>query len=201
MAIYTNKQGELRIYDGTSPTPYYISICFDGGDFSAPEGRQRPEEKLILHRGRADSSCPPVYIQGTDEPILEPLELSFSIRIQNSTTAHDKILAALSNISGTSPWTVGTDNWTSAKGTSTLTAGDGTTFTDPEFADSSKVAVNVEILWTLNSVAVGRRYEAVYFPPDQVSLEESEDGVTLNCTGLIYGAISQITSFTTGTAS
>jgi len=41
----------------------------------------------------------------------------------------------------------------------------------------------------------------VWFPADQQSLAEAEDGVSVSVTGSIYGLVSVITGFTAGAAS
>ncbi len=196
--IYTAKDGELRLYDGTSPTPYYLSIPFAGADFSGPEGRPRPEENLVLNRGVFDDNAH--YYQGGDEGVLAPLALSFSALIDD-TLNRQKLRDALCNLDGASPWTVGGNSWATTKGTTQLKAGDGTLHTTPAFADSSKVCVNVEILWNSGANDIGRSYAEVYFPPDQVTVTEGAEGVRLDIHGLIYGEITEITAFTAGTAS
>jgi len=198
MATYTSIQGQIRLYDG-SATPYYVALTFDEGNLSAPSGRARPEETAIFHRGRGAKGVH--YISGPDAPILEPLELTFGLRVQNVLATAQKFRAAMCNPDLAATWEVDGDTWVSTKGDFTLTDGDGNSFTDPAFADSKKVCVNVEILWTLDSVAYGFKYGAVYFPPDQQSLAESEEGVIISATGLIYGTITEITSFTFGTES
>ena len=189
-------------------TPNIYTVAFDQGDLSAPEGRQRPEEKLILHRGRASSAFGPHYILGVDESIFEGLELSFSVMLDsvyNRTAIKEALTCGNPNFTYPggiissplvppfkSSWTV---SGTSTKTDTSIIGGDGNTYSTPAFADSSKKTVCVEIIWSLNGVVIGRRYNEVYFAPDQVSIEESEDGVTLNCTGLIYGSIETIYGF------
>ena len=201
MATYTALDGALRLYDSAA-TPFYIQVLFDEGNLSFPEGRARPEETPTLHRGRATTAT--VHnILGPDTPTLEPQELSFSFRMQNSVTAEALLIDALCNPRLDGTWQVGSvpDTWTTTKGDATLTNGAGVTFTDPDFADPEKVCVNVEILWTRSAVSVGRLISAVYFPADQISLAEAEDGVIVSVTGQIYGTVSGITAFTAGTES
>jgi len=166
----------------------YFALIFDEGNLSAPEGRARPEETAILHRGRAAKGVH--YIGGPDAPILEPVELTFGVRV-DTVYNRNALLAAL---------TCGNPNYdtnwdaagTSTKGDTSLVDGDGNSFTLPGFADSEKKTVCVEILWTKDGVQYGRAYHEVYFPPDQQSLAESEEGVIVSCTGLVYGKIEEI---------
>ena len=51
MAVYTYGDGALRLYDGTTPTPYYLEVRFVEASLRAPTGRPRPPERLILDRG------------------------------------------------------------------------------------------------------------------------------------------------------
>jgi hypothetical protein len=198
MALFTMMHGVLRIYDSTA-TAFYINIPYTDGNVSAPDGRPRVEETSVLDRGRGSVGVH--NIAGIDDPVIGPLDLSFSLRMQNVVATMAKIRNALSNPDNASPWLVGSDTWVTTKGDFTLTGGNGATFTDPAFEDATKVCVNVEILWTRGGASYGRKYGAVYFPPDQVSLAESADGVVLSVTGKIYGTITTITSFTAGNAS
>jgi hypothetical protein len=197
MATYTNIHGALRLYDGTA-TPYYVAMLFDNGDLSAPEGRARTEETVIFHRGRGSADTH--YVSGPDTPIVEPMEISYSFRVSNVTATHDKIRAAHSNPDG-GAWSVDGDTWVTTKGDYSLINGAGAAFTDPAFEDTLKFCVNVEVLWTRDAVAVGRKYGAVWFPPDQIQIQEAEDGVTVSVTGRIYGLVTPISAFTAGTAS
>ena len=57
--IFTEKDGELRIYDGTSggTHPFYMELLFTNSDLSFPIARGRPEENLTLNRGNMDSNA------------------------------------------------------------------------------------------------------------------------------------------------
>lgn len=194
---YTGIDGELRLYDGTG-TPYYIAVIFEGMDLSAPLGRPRTEETMIFDRGRGDTNAH--YISGPDDPIVEPMELSFSVRMQADATLHAKLIDALA-VDQPASWTVDGDTWVTTKGDFSLVNGDGSTFTDPAFDDSRKYCVNVEALWTAGGVAEGYKWGAVYFPADQQTVAEAEDSLIINCTGQIYGLVTSIQAFTSGNES
>jgi hypothetical protein len=199
MATYTALDGAFRIYESTA-TPFYVPVLFDEGDLSFPEGPARPEETPILHRGRHSANSH--YILGPDTPILEPLDVSFSFRMQNDVTAHDLLRDALCNPDNNSPWTVGGDTWVTTKGDGLLVPGTGVAgVADPAFVDPVKKCVNFEILWTRATVAVGRKLVAVYIAPPDISIAEAEDGVMVSVTGKIYGGVANITAFTVGTQS
>ena len=52
--MYNLTNGKIRLYDGTA-TPFYIEVPFDIGDFDGPFGEPLHDEKLIMHRARADA--------------------------------------------------------------------------------------------------------------------------------------------------
>ena len=199
MAIYTALNGAMRLYDSTA-TPFYLALTFENADLSAPTMRPRPEETNVMHRGRASATT--CKILGDDSPILDPMELSFSFKMQNSVAIHGKLMAALSNPYQASPWLVGSDTWVTTKGDGLLTNGDGTgSVPDPAFADTLKKAVDLCIIWTRDAVVMGFRYFAVYFPPDQITFKEAEDSITYSVKGEIHGHITAITAFPAGNAS
>ena len=72
---FTNRDGEIRFYDGTA-TPYFLKIVFSGGDLSAPLGPPRPEEELLLDRQKIDANT--CYVGGSEAALLAPLEISLS---------------------------------------------------------------------------------------------------------------------------
>jgi hypothetical protein len=198
VSLYAMTHGVMRLYDGTGGSPFYLVVPFTDGNLSAPEGRARIDEKFVLDRGRGSVGVSAVG--GVDDPILNPLTLSFSMRIQNDATVMPKLRLALSN-PDLGAWSIGGNTWVTTKGGSTLTGGDGNTFSDPAFEDTKKFCVDVCILWTRAAVPYGRRYRSVFFPPEQQSVAESADGVVLSASGMIYGTVSAITAFPSGTLS
>jgi hypothetical protein len=62
--------------------------------------------------------------------------------------------------------------------------------------------VNVEVLWTDPQGVANRGFKwgEVYFPPDR-QVMEGVDSVMVSLDGEVYGAISLITPFTSGTES
>jgi hypothetical protein len=166
----------------------YHNMVFDLGDLSAPEGRARPEETVIFHRGRGSADTH--YCAGPDAPILEPVELSFSARVGTVYTK-DVLLAALTcaNPNLSTAWDA---TGTSTKGDTTYTNGAGSEMSFPSLEDASKKTVCVQVLWTRGGVQIGRAYHEVLFLPDQLQLQEAEDSVTMSVTGRIYGKIEAI---------
>lgn len=183
---YSFHDGELRIYDG-STTVFYYKVKFVQADPQIPSGRPRPEQRLILDRGRASSNMK--YSKGPDDVIFEPLEISFTARVDENVNRQSLEQALKCG-------TVGGQALTSTKGTSTV---EGVTL--PAFDnDSNMKTVNIEILYTGATNNWGRKLEEVYFPPEQILFGPADsDGIPFSATGRVYGAISTISSFTTGT--
>ena len=61
----------------------------------------------------------------------------------------------------------------------------------------------METLWTSphSGSVIGQYWDEVYFPPQQITLNESADMVELRVQGLVYGNIGQLGAFTSGTES
>jgi len=161
----------------------YFEIAFAGMDFSGPTGRPMTEEVIVLDRGQMSSKAH--YIEGADDKIFEALDISFSCFIDD-TVNRERVMLALEcgNFDDSARWdTTGT----TTKG---QTKNDGTN-ANPAFKDASKKAVNVQILWT-GSNPIGYGYYEVFFPKENQSISEGDDGVTLSCTGAVYGVIGRI---------
>lgn len=187
---FTNRKGTIRLYDGTA-TPFYIEIAFTAGDLSGPIGRPLVEEIPVLDRGNIDANAH--YITGSEQVHLDPLDLSFSCLITDLTNwGYLKDLLRVVNGVGTA---VNSNTIVSTKGD---TQNDGAN-NNPALGDSSKLTLNLEYLLDGASSDLGFQFNEVYFPIDQVSMSESEDSVTLALTGKIYGTITDITAWTSGT--
>jgi hypothetical protein len=201
MAKYTMKDGALRLYDSTA-TPFYLVLKFIQGDFTAPAGRARPEERLVLDRGILNTDGH--YVDGPDDPILEPVQITFSLLLDESANK-TKLRQAINADSAdtTSGWTVGGDTWLTTKIDGTLISGSGASVAPPAFADDRKGTVDIEVLWNdPDGVgAVGMQYKGCYFSPEQQSLAEGEDGIPISLTAMCYGPIAEISAFTAGTES
>ena len=182
---FTNRDGEIRLYDATA-TPYYLKIVFSGGDLSAPMGAPRPEEELVLDRQRSDSNA--CYVRRSDAALLAPLDLSFSVVV----TDHATFGYLLDWLEGN---TVNSQTIVSTKGT---TQRDGSN-TTPGFADSVKKCTNVEYQLDGPSSDVVWKYAEVYFSLSEAVMTETDDGVRVALKGQVYGTITRASSFTTGT--
>ena len=189
--IFTNKDGELRLYDGSGVTgPIYMEILFTNADLSFPLGRGRPEETLVLNRGNADENAQ--YSDGPDNPILEGLPFSASLMADD--TVNTQYLVDL--LSGVT--LINNKSLTSTKGTSTVTVTATSTVSTPAFADDQKVTYDAEIIYD-GSNDLGFKIDEIYFNPMSQVVNEGEDSITINLDGMIHGNITRISSFSSGT--
>lgn len=196
MTIFTARDGELRLYDATA-TPFFLKIVFYGMDLSAPENRPRPDPEIIR---LANSIF--IYKPIDLEPILSPLPISFSLRYEVTNRLKFRQALGLNLQSAAGVYTVGANTWVTTYRTTNVLDAAGATITRPtSLADVMKVCCNMEALWTNpDGTTMGRRWAECYFPPQNNTLNEQQEGIGLRASGLCYGAISTIASFTAGNA-
>lgn len=196
MSILTQKDGELRLYDG-STSKQYLQILFTQGDITFPLGRNKVEEMLNMDRGNFDSNAS--YHEGPDDPILEPLPYTLSCLVDDQ--AYTGVLEAIfsgvttvGKVSATDPVTL-----TTTKATSTLVI-QNTDVSTVAFADPSKIALDAEILFDTSGTDIGWQHKEVYFTPGEQTIAEGTDGTVLNINGMWYGSSTTISAFTSGAA-
>jgi hypothetical protein len=164
----------------------YYEVVFSEMNLSAPEGTNRPEEIIRMNRGQLDSNAH--YIQGLDDPIVEPKTLTFSALLDSvyNKSALPKALSC--EAAGIATWP---NAGISTKGDTELPAGlTGTMVFTPLFTDPTKKAVCIQARWSdVNASSVFREYNEVHIPSGSVTLQEGPDRVTLQLTGGIYGSI------------
>jgi len=190
--LLQGKDGELRLADfGSGGTTYYFQVLFSEMDFTGPTSRPRTEETMVMDRGNMDTNAH--YIEGTDEPRYAPLPVSMSCKLADTTNSR----SLLEWISGV------TQVYNTAAGTTEIYSFDGTRAIDgndlPAMKDSGKQCYRVEILWDGDS-DIGMQYNSIYFPPGEQAINESADGLILNCNGQVYGDVTFITAFDTSGA-
>jgi hypothetical protein len=183
---FTNRTGRIRIYDG-SPTPYYLEMKFDVGNFTGPIGYNDTEELLQLHRGRLDGVQH--YIEGDHRRVFDPLEIVFGLIFEKNFAFN--ILDLLINNSVEGVNLVSTKATSLRKDLSTI-----------EFSSSSYKTFDVAILWTTNNLqgeSLGYLYREVgFFDPSNQKISESEDEIKFDLSGKWYGSVQRITSFPVG---
>lgn len=210
------RDGELRLYDksqsgaGAAGTPWAIVAHFEELNFSA-QYRPRPQEFIRLDRERLN---PYTHTQlGSDEPLAEGFDISFSTRLSSleknallefagvKYMGQAEVLASAWNVKGTP--TVGLVSTKGRQKTGDglygggITDGRGSVVILPPFADAKKACVDLETGWAKRdgSEFVGIRYKEVIFDPGAVRVAESGDFVTFSMTGKCYGGVDDITSF------
>lgn len=167
----------------------YFEISFSAMDFGGPVGRPLVEEMLELDRGRMDAKAH--YRPGSDAPIYAPVMISNSFDVDDVYNKDDFAEAVECGNPGTSRWS---GAGVTSKGT---TKNDGSNY-NPAFADASKKAVNVQVLFDAGrtgGIPIGFAYYEVFFPPEEQSLAEAEDGIPITINGGCYGVIEKIHGF------
>ena len=185
--ILTHKDGSLRLLSGagtTSAMSYYLELLFTDANFSAPVQRKKTEERLIMDRGVQDANGH--YVQGGDDPIMEPLPLTVSCKI-NDTTSGVSYLDEWFRSGKLNGHTLAT-----TKGDTSNVSG----VSNPPFIDTTKKAYNVECLWD-GATDLGYKWAEVYFPSGEQTIAEGEDGITLSLNGQVYGTVTRIAALTT----
>lgn len=162
----------------------YLEIAFAKMDFTGPLGRALTEEILVLNRNKTDSNMH--YIEGSDNKIYDPLPISFSAALDDTLNKNDIQIALACGDPDSARWTA---TGTSSKGD---TKNDGTN-ANPAFADSSKKAVNVQILF--GTMGVGWAFYEVFFPEDQATFAESDTDIPITPNGGVYGVVELIHGF------
>lgn len=188
---FAKRYGRIRLYDGTG-TPYYLTIKFDNGDFSAPLGVPLTEEILILDRDVATADMH--YMEGDDYRIMAPLDLTFTTILEDTTITTYLLdwLAAMNDGLAT------TVNGITLVSTESDSQRDGSN-NNPAFADTNKSTCNVEILWNTAGTDLCLKFSEVWFDLSEQTIQESDTDVALSLIGHIYGAITRAAAFTAGT--
>lgn len=174
--------GDLLVLDD----PFYFEFCLDNGDFTAPVGVPTQENSLVLSRGRANDCMH--YVLGSEAAILEPVEVSFTVMVNDS----EKFIDLLRWIEGKD---VNGQTIVSTKGTSDRTA----YTTGINFADTTKKTCDLMYQLSGDGKWYTIAYDEVYFDLGSLSITEAEDGVNLSMTGMCYGNITSTISMRPGT--
>ena len=190
MTKLTSRNAKIRLVDGTG-APWYLELDLDKGDFTGPLGVPRQEEKLVLNRGTMDAVAH--YMQGADDKLMEPVNISFSAMLRDDAQTVNILdwIKAMNDALATAV------NSNTLVSTQADTQRDGAN-NNPIFADSNKGTCNVEYLMETGVTDLGFKYAEVYFAEDQISLSESDEEIVISMTGRVYGTITRITDFTSG---
>ena len=188
----TSSTGTDTIVEVVEPSSgQYIEVPFSNMDLSGPEGRNRPEEILRLNRAQLDTNAS--YIQGIDDPIQEPMTLTFSCLMDSNINATGLTLALQGGNAGIS------ESWplaaVSTKTDTQLAAGlTGTLVNTPPFTDPTKKTVCIQTMWTVDldvdpTARIFREYNEILVVGQGITLTEAVDGITLAVNAMIYGDI------------
>ena len=197
-AKYIYQRGVTRILDGNA-TPNFLTIPWVQGDARWPLNRPRPPWNLQLDREVFNGYAH--YTPGSDQPLAEPVQVTFTIHIDNQ--LFDDVRAALSNPFNLAIWSVGTSIFTNAMGTgASIYNGAGSLFKPPTMAHDP-LHVRVHFEWLFYGSPAGTRdivfrHEECYVPPDQVVVGAG-DPLTLSVTYWCYGRMTAIAALTAGT--
>lgn len=167
-------------------SPWYLELCLDSGDFTGPMGAPKHEEILVLDRGLV-TECSH-YIGSNDAPVMEPVDISFSVMINDS----DKFLSTLDWVD---TGIVNGHTLETTKGHSERIVVPGENLS---FFDTTKKCYDIEYKLTGTTNNITYIYREVYFDLAAQTFAEAEDGVTLSLTGRCYGRILRSTDFTNG---
>jgi len=191
MARKTSQNAKIRLYDSTA-TPYYLEIDADVADFSGPIAAPLTEEILDLDRGNMNANAE--YRQSSDEPLMAPFPISFSVYLRDATQTINlrNWLRAMWDALATQV------NAHTLESTETDSQRDGAV-ANAAFADSNKSQCIIEYLVSMSGTDVGLKYNGVWFPPEQQMINEAEDGIPLSLNAMVYGTVTDITGFTAGT--
>lgn len=164
----------------------YYEVAFATMDFSGPLGRKLQDEILVLDRNTM--SAKGHYIKSADDPLYEPIPISFSCMIDDT---YNKT-AIMEALACGNPASVAWD--TTGNSSKGATKNDGV-YNNPAFADTNKKCVNIQILWSGATYGIGMAFYECYFPEDEITIAESEDAITLSASGGCYGVIETINGF------
>jgi len=192
MSKVTQRDAKIRLYDSTA-SPLYLELDFDLGNFTGPIGTPKTEELLQLDRGKVTSDMH--YIEGSDDVMMAPVDISFGYFLQN-VIQQTYLIHWLTAMNDGLTQTV---NAHTLESTESDTQRDGSN-ANPAFADSNKSTCDVEWLADTGGTDFGWRYNGVLFLLDQQTFAEAESEVMLTLNGKCYGTITAITAFTAGTS-
>jgi len=164
----------------------YLVVKFSNMDYNAPIGRPKTEELIVMDRNKTSSDMH--YIEGGDDVIYEPLPVTFSFMLDDAANKTYIFTALECGNPNTGQWTA---TGVTSKGT---TKNDGTNL-NPAFKDATKKAVNIQVLFTGGTYAEGWSLYEVFFPLQEQAISESDEGISVNCSGAIYGLIERIHAF------
>lgn len=204
MALYSSKDIELRLYDGTPGTPNYIRARFIGDgppEITMPVGYADPEETLFTDRQQATSEMS--YVAGPDNTVFAQVPITFSFLID---AAQREMVDSWGNPTRKSPWVVGgvTLQPVAIADLGTRINGRGVAVACAGPAAQSRIDSLMNIYLQLPAPPGGGNnltyeYRGFSRNPNEFQVTVQNDVIQVTAGGMIYGAINEIADFPTGT--
>lgn len=188
----------MRLLDEAANTPNALTLPFVDGTLRLPWAAPRPEDELVLDKGKANSFMH--WIVGSDEAIFAMVPVPLTGLLDGGHIVA-KAFSFMSNPDQASPWQPdGATTLTAVTTMGTRVDADGNAVTCKAPADAVKSAglVNVEILSTNPDGSgddFGIKLQGCYFTPPQPVLGNPRG--TFETEIQVFGAISELGSFTT----
>jgi hypothetical protein len=171
MAILTGRDGTLTLQDG-SATPNSFVVAFAKMDATLPDGHPQPEIKPVYNRGKKDENAH--YIAGASKA-LDPVDISFSCQLDYTANKNDVENALMCGTVNSTAWT----STSPSPAMPNVSADDG----------GPIKTIDVIIAWSDGSHTYTKTAHDVHFDPSNIKITESEEEITLNATGQVFGAI------------
>lgn len=193
----------LRIYDGTTPTPYYVTL-FQVGQPDLPGMEPRSETAIQTDGGRMTQYAG-TYTPDETVP-FQGVPINFTVM---SMSEYLDIQRALGNWMRFSSWTVGGDTWLPVAGTAIgnrlNSAGTAVAAVPPK--DQVQLNYMVNLAWTEQVPTAATSGVAIYGMAKGVVVNNvtagTENNLNIyNVEGMIYGSIDwTLTDWPAGTES
>lgn len=203
-SVNTQPNFDLRIYDGTAVTPFFVQATFLDPP-TLPLAEPRPDTSVILGGGRATAGNIASIIPD-EAPIFQPIPFSMRIALQSERLG---VIDAFGNPRNLGSWTVFGDSWVpqppASIGNRTNSTGTGVLAPGPK--DQLQID-GLFIVEALNAVPADAPAGVVFHVrlngcvtiSYTMVVEEPQVFVALECA--CYGAIDSTgTAFTTGAES
>lgn len=200
---HQTKFREIRAYDGGSTgdsqnvaadSNYIVGVKF--GEMDVPLGRGTPEDILSLDQGQFNQNA--CIINGPDNPILEPIQVSFDFVFNSQLHDH---LHALSNPGNVTPWNVGAVTWLPVTqiGQATNSLGNLIDLPLPTYILRRNYLIDVYVQWgatpgVTGSLPIVQMMRGFSANPSETFIGLDGDLVRVSGTASVYGQLGFLTT-------
>ena len=199
----TLPQRNFRIYDGTTPTPFYVEAFQFTNRPVIPLKAPTATTGIQMDSG-AMTNFAATFVED-DSVSHQPMDITFSILHMSE---YLELIKAIGDPLETGTWTVGGDTWTglavSALGTRKNSNGDDIACLVPAVSHlQSHMVTLVEKIAARDDAVGGSDFYAQAKGVVITMMEHAEEGqlLTFSCTGQIWGAVGQIAGWPAGNES